>query len=280
MNRFVQVFNSCKSRIAIIGMVHVRSLPMTPLSQLSVQQLIDISCEETLIYKKYGIDAICVENMFDIPYVTRRDVGPEVTAIMTRVCSEVKKLVPTIPCGVQVLAGLSHESIAVALSADLQFVRVESFVFGHIADEGYMDACAGSLLRYRKQLNANNILIFTDIKKKHCSHSITSDLDIVQTAKAAQFFLSDGLIVTGLSTGHSPDLKEVSAVRNSLKDMPVLIGSGVNDTNLEEFVKLNANAAIIGSHFKVNGVWNNQLSEERIAKFMEKLNLIYLNKSR
>lgn len=254
-------------------MVHMRSLPMTPMSQLSVQQLIDISCKETEIYKKYKIDAICIENMFDRPYVTRA--GPELTAIMTRVCTEVKKLVPTIPCGVQVLAGLSHESLAVALSADLQFIRVESFVFGHIADEGYMNACAGSLLRYRKQLKAEHILILTDIKKKHSSHSITSDLDVVETAKAAQFFLSDGIIITGLSTGHSPQLEHVSGVVNSLKDMPVLIGSGVNDLNLEKFSELNVNAAIVGSHFKVDGLWNNELSEERIQKFMERVNQIY-----
>ncbi len=258
-------------------MVHIRALPMTPMNKLNVQQLIDICCKESEIYKKYNLDAICIENMFDIPYVTRPDVGPEVTAIMTRVCSEVKKIVPTIPCGVQVLAGLSLESMAVALAANLQFIRVESFVFGHIADEGYMNACAGPLLRYRKQLNAENILILTDIKKKHSSHSITNDLDIVETAKAAQFFLSDGIIITGLSTGQSPDLKEVSDVKNSLKDMPVLIGSGVNDINLEKFAKLKVSAAIVGSHFKVNGIWNNQLSEERIKQFIHKLNTIYNN---
>ena len=30
-----------------------------------------------------------------------------------------------------------------------------------------MDACAGELLRYRRAVGAENILVFTDIKKKH-----------------------------------------------------------------------------------------------------------------
>ena len=30
-----------------------------------------------------------------------------------------------------------------------------------------MNSCAGDLLRYRKQIGADNIKIFTDIKKKH-----------------------------------------------------------------------------------------------------------------
>jgi predicted TIM-barrel enzyme len=38
-------------------------------------------------------------------------------------------------------------------------------VFSHVADEGLMNACAGQLLRYRKQLGVEEkVAIFTDIK--------------------------------------------------------------------------------------------------------------------
>ena len=32
-------------------------------------------------------------------------------------------------------------------AAELQFIRAEGFVFGHVADEGWVEACAGPLLR-------------------------------------------------------------------------------------------------------------------------------------
>lgn len=67
----------------------------------------------------------------------------------------------------QILAGCNKEAIAVAKAANFQFIRAEGFVFSHIADEGFTDACAGTLLRYRKQIDADDILIFADIKKKH-----------------------------------------------------------------------------------------------------------------
>jgi predicted TIM-barrel enzyme len=67
----------------------------------------------------------------------------------------------------QVLAGANKEALSVALAAGLQFIRAEGFVFSHVADEGFTDAAAGSLLRYRANIRAYNILIFTDIKKKH-----------------------------------------------------------------------------------------------------------------
>lgn len=67
----------------------------------------------------------------------------------------------------QVLAGGNKEALSVALAAGLQFIRAEGFVFSHVADEGFTDATAGPLLRYRANIRADNILIFTDIKKKH-----------------------------------------------------------------------------------------------------------------
>lgn len=49
----------------------------------------------------------------------------------------------------------------------LDFIRAEGFVFSHVADEGILNACAGDLLRYRKQIGAERVQIYTDIKKKH-----------------------------------------------------------------------------------------------------------------
>lgn len=57
--------------------------------------------------------------------------------------------------------------MAVAKACNMNFIRAEGFVFGHVADEGYTDANAGLILRYRKSIQADDILVFTDIKKKH-----------------------------------------------------------------------------------------------------------------
>ena len=64
-------------------------------------------------------------------------------------------------------AGANREALAVAKAAGADFVRVEGFVFSHVGDEGWMDSCAGDLLRYRRNIGADNVLVFTDIKKKH-----------------------------------------------------------------------------------------------------------------
>ncbi|XP_058237351.1 uncharacterized protein F13E9.13, mitochondrial [Hemibagrus wyckioides] len=150
----------------------------------------------------------------------------------------------------------------------LDFIRAEGFVFSHVADEGLMNACAGELLRYRRHIGAEHIQIFTDIKKKHSAHALTADVCVAETARAAEFFLSDGVVVTGPSTGVQANPQELTEVMRSVQ-IPVLIGSGVTQENMEDY--LQADALIVGSHFKSGGRWENGVDPVRVKRFMEKV---------
>jgi hypothetical protein len=170
---------------------------------------------------------------------------------------------------VQILAGANREALAVALAAGLQFVRVEGFVFAHVADEGLIESCAGELLRYRRMIGADDVQVFADIKKKHSAHAITADVDLAETAKAAGFFGADGVIVTGTATGAETDPAEVRAVRRAV-ELPVLVGSGVTLDNLDHFVGT-AHGLIVGSHFKEEGRWQRPVDPQRLAAFMSRV---------
>lgn len=264
MQRFQHIFSKPKS---IIGMIHLLPLIGTPAYENNPGKIIETALQEADTYLKAGIDALMIENMHDLPYLNK-EVGPEIVAMMSVIAHEVKKR-SSVPCGIQILAGANREALSVAAAARLDFIRAEGFIFSHIADEGQMDACAGDLLRFRKALEVPDILIFTDIKKKHSSHAITADVDIVETAQAAEFFRSDGLIVTGTSTGKQTDLGEIKAVKAAV-NLPVLVGSGVNLDNVEQYLAV-ADALIIGSYFKEDGDWTKTVDFERVAAFMDKV---------
>jgi predicted TIM-barrel enzyme len=68
----------------------------------------------------------------------------------------------------------------------------------------------------RRQIDAEHIAILCDIKKKHSAHSITSDVDISEMAQAAEFFQSDGIILTGSSTGQEANAEELENVRKAI----------------------------------------------------------------
>lgn len=258
---FKQLF---PQKCSLIGMVHVQALPGTPGNQLSVQEIVDRACGEAEVYARAGWHGLMIENMHDAPYLNR-SVGPEITAAMTSVAREVRKIFGG-PMGIQILAGANKEALAVAQAAGLNFIRAEGFVFGHLADEGWMNSDAGELLRYRKQIGAEDVLVWTDIKKKHSAHTASADVSIADTAKAAEFFLSDGVIVTGNATGESASLTEVASVRAATK-LPVLVGSGVTAENITAFAE-KADALIVGSSVKYEGDWRNPPDSERVARLM------------
>jgi len=255
--------NYIKNRKILIGMIHIPALPGTPENKLTPKEIISKCIQEAKIYKKHGLETVMIENMHDIPYTKK--IGPEITTLMTIIGAEIKKL--GLYCGIQILAAANKEAIAAANASGMDFIRAEGFVYAHVADEGYIESCAGDLLRYRKSINAEKIQIFTDIKKKHSSHAITSDVSIAETAHTAEFFLSDGVIVTGESTGKEADLEEVKQVRKVTKE-PVLIGSGITKENIKNYFEY-ADIFIVGSYIKKDGYWKNELDEERIKSLVK-----------
>jgi len=249
-------------------MIHVPALPGTPAYEGSLIDILSKVEEEARIFADLGIDGILIENMHDTPYL-KKVVGPEIIAGMTAAAHTARTYFNG-PIGIQILAGANQAALAVALAAGLDFVRAEGFVFGHLADEGWMESDAGQLLRYRKLIGAAHIPILADIKKKHASHALTQDVDLVETARAAHFFMADGVIVTGTSTGQAVKMEDLRALQTTREKLPILIGSGLTSENLPWLFPL-IDGAIVGSWIKVNGFWKNDLEPARIRKLLDVL---------
>lgn len=248
----------------VIAMIHLEALPGTPAGRRSVREIEALALREAGLYRETGVHGIMIENMHDTPYL-RGEVGPEIVAVMAIVARAVKDA-SKLPCGVQVLAGANEEAMAVAHAAHLDFIRVEGFVFAHVADEGPIQATAAPLLRYRKQIGADRVQVWADVKKKHSSHAITADIGIGETAEAVEFMRGDVVIITGSVTGDPPQLADIRAAKEHCR-LPVYLGSGVTAQNLTKYYAM-ADGFIIGSHFKTDGVWSNTVDPKRVARFM------------
>lgn len=244
---------------ALIGVVHLGALPGTPRSSATVEAIVSKAANEARLYAQAGFHGIIIENMGDRPYL-RRTVGPEVVATMTAAGLAIADIVD-LPLGVQVLAGANREALAVAHAIGGAFVRVEGFVFAHVADEGLIESDAGELLRYRRTIGADEVRIFADVKKKHSANAITADVALTETAAAAEFFLADGVIVTGSATGRPTDEAEVKAVADRVS-IPTLVGSGVDPTNIADYG--HADGLIVGSYVKKHGLWSNDIDPSRL----------------
>ena len=246
-------------RRALIGVVHLNALPGTPSSTLDIATIAGRAVDEARAYRDAGYDAVLLENTHDRPYL-KGDVGPEIVAAMAAIGGEVRRAT-TLPLGIQILAGANMAAIAAAVACGASFVRVEGFVFAHVADEGIIQSCAGELLRYRRAIGAERVLVFADIKKKHSAHAITADVSIAETAHAAELFLADGLIVTGAATGVETSPQDVAAAAGAA-GLPILVGSGLTAANISRFSA--AHGFIVGTSMKQDGRWELALDRDRV----------------
>ncbi len=255
---------------AMIGMIHVGALPGTPGGGERVGEIASRAGEEARALTEGGFDGILIENMHDAPYLMRDEVGPEIVAGMTAAALAVRGATD-LPVGIQILAGQNKGAMAAAQAAGLDFVRAEGFVFASVTDEGLMArADAGPLLRYRKQIGAEHIRVFADIKKKHAANAITSDVSLADTARNAELFGADGLIITGVATGQPTDPGHIAEARKGT-DLPLLVGSGVTPDSVAPLFG-EADALIVGTWFKEEADWRRGPDPARVRVLIDAAN--------
>ncbi len=266
-----KIFSNIKP---IIGMVHLHPLPGAPLYDkinMPMQKIIELAVQEAVILEKAGVDGIQVENIWDYPFSRGQDVGYETCAALTAATLAVNQSV-SIPVGINCHLNGGHAAMAAAVASGARWIRVFEFVSAYISYTGLTEGIGGSLARYRKFLDANDIYFLCDVNVKHGSHFIVSDRQVNELAVDAQEQGADALIITGFETGTAPDEIKVRHCKKAVS-IPVLLGSGVTLDNANNLLSA-ADGAIIGSWFKKNNHWKNPVDFDRAKTFMNKVKKI------
>jgi predicted TIM-barrel enzyme len=143
------------------------------------------------------------------------------------------------------------------------FIRAEAFAYGHLADEGWIEACAGPLLRQRATDGLGHVRIWADVRKKHAAHAVTADLPLEALARGHRFCGADVLVVTGGETGASTPLGDVQEAARA--GLPIAVGSGVTPRDAATLGRT-AGALVVGSWLKRDGDWRQEVDVERVRR--------------
>lgn len=249
-------------RNAIIGMVHVGALPGAPLYGGSMRLVIDAARRDARALCDGGCDAMAFENFGDRPFF-RDGVPAETVAALTRVIVEVAAEV-ALPFGVNVLRNDAASAIAVAAATGAAFIRVNIHTGAMLTDQGIIEGRAAETLRKRVAL-APEVLIFADHMVKHAVPLVS--VDEIQAARDLRHRgFADGIIISGAETGAEPDRGRFAGVREALPDVPILIGSGLTETNARAFAS--ADGAIVGTSIKIDGRVDAPVDSDRVARLV------------
>ena len=241
----------------IIGVVHLPPLPGAPLYSGNFDDIINRALRDARVLEENGIDGIIVENYGDKPFRIRIK-EPETIAAMAVIVHEIIKEV-SIPVGVNFLRNSAIEALSIAHICKAKFIRVNAYVEPIVSDSGILHPSAPELLRYASKLNAK-IGIFADVKVKHGVSLYFAD--VVDIAKdALERGLASAVIITGRKTGEAPNEKTLRRLKEA-NISPVLIGSSFNPKTL--YLAKNADGAIVGTFFKINGITDNPVDPKRV----------------
>ena len=248
----------------LIGVVHSLPLPGSPHYRgQSIDEVMTFAVEEARAYADGGVHGVIVENAWDVPFARPDDIGPETPATMGVMAAEVRREVG-VSVGVNVLANGSVSSLAAAHAGGGAFVRVNQWVNGYVANEGFLNGESARATRYRSQLRAEHIRVFADVHVKHGSHAVIAGRSVPEQAEDNEFFDADVLIATGNRTGDATPLEEIGSIQAG-SDLPVIVGSGLTTENAKETLEV-CQGAIVGSALKHNQRWWGRVEVERVRQ--------------
>lgn len=268
MNNLISIFEKPKP---IIGMVHLRPLPGSPMynpTLMDMKKIIHIAQEEAKILEEAGVDGLQIENIWDYPYQKGLDISKATVAALAVAVNEVSNNVK-IPVGVNCHMNGAPESMVCAVSSNAKWIRVFEWCNSFISQVGFVDSVAAETARLRHDLRADNIQVFCDVNVKHGSHYIIHDRSVAEQAMDVEAEGGDAIIVTGFDTGMPPTPERVLEAKKAVK-LPIILGSGVSLDNASELMSI-ADGAIIGSWFKEDNNWKNPVSYERTKAFMKEI---------
>ncbi len=263
LEQFQKIFSRPKP---VIGMVHLPPLLGSPRYAGRFAGIVDQACSEAQLLSDNGVAGIIVENYGDLPFFPSQ-VPHETVAAMTRVATELRRNID-LPLGINVLRNDALAALSIAEAVGAQFIRTNVHVGFVASEQGLLMGKAHEVLRFRTFLKSE-CLIFADIAVKHSYPLFEQNVDEMLRDTVVRG-LADAVIVTGAATGVAADLqfaKEVKGVCEKL-GIPLMIGSGITPENINSAFAI-ADAVIVGTYFKKDGVTTNTIDRDRVEKLMQ-----------
>jgi uncharacterized protein len=241
-SKFEKIFGT---RRPLIGMIHFPPLFGVD-GYPGFEYIRDKMLNELAILEKTGVDAVMIENNYDIPHTESVDGAKgAMMGVLSQILSEATKL----PIGIDILWNDYATSLVICESTRISFFRVPAFVDSVITSYGLMERRAEEVVRLRKDLGLNDsVLILADIQVKH-SEMVDKDKPLSKSALEAVEMGADAVIVTGKWTGDVPRTDDLQEVRNAVGEFPIIVGSGASVDNLPSIMKY-ADGVIVGTALK------------------------------
>ncbi len=231
-NKFNQLFD----KFPVLGMIHLAGID-------SVKRAL----EEVELFEEEGVGGAIVENYS----------GSIKEVIAT--LGELSKLEKRIIIGVNILPDYFELSFDLANHYGARFIQMD-YVAGHYSPNEGLNPDAYDSMRKKFP----DIVVLGGVWPEYYHPILGSNLekDLKEGVERA-----DAIVVTGEGTGKETPMDKIIKFREIIGEHPLVVGAGVNMSNVEEQFKV-SNGFIIGSYFK-DGRVENPVYRNRVREIMD-----------
>jgi len=247
----------------VIAMLHFPGLPGRPWHDRTRgrQHLLDVIGNDLSVLQDAGVDGVLFCNEADVPY--QLEVGPEIPAAMAAVIGELRPAI-RVPFGVNVLWD-ARASLALARATGAVFIR-EVLTGVYESDLGMISPSIGDLAAYRDAIGARDVALFDNISPEFAS--AIGSRGIADRARGAAFLGADAILISGPAAGVPFAMSDLEAAKDAVPQTPVVANTGVRAETIADIFAV-ADAVIVGTSLKVNGVTWNQVDSARAGRLMD-----------
>jgi len=253
----------------IIAMCHLQAMPGDPAynRERSMKWVVQKAKEDLVALQKGGVDAVMFSNEYSLPYLTK--VRCETVTAMARVIGELQPVIE-IPYGVNCLWD-PIASLDLAAATDAKFIR-EIFTGVYASDFGLWNTNCGEIIRHQHEIGAENVKLLFNIVPEAAKY--LADRDIETITKTTIFNCRpDALCVSGAIAGSATSPEILKRTKSAAGDTVVFANTGCRIDTIEELLTI-ADGAVVGTTFKYDGKFENQVDETRVREFMDKVKSI------
>lgn len=260
----MSIFSSLGKKKLIIGLIHLKPLPGTPLYQEgSLEVSLDKALKDAQALYLGGADG-CLIQTVDRIYPADDDADYARVSAMAIITHEVKKATaPGFHVGAQIMWNCITPSLAVAKVCGASFTRATALTGTTTSTYGIINANPLKVANYRKLINAQDVAIIAEIEGYHF-HGFGEDTPITQKARMAMNVGADAVEI--MHNDEETNNKLVHEIKVANPNTPVILGGGTDLSNVRRRLK-EANGALVGSCFE-NKNWGGNIDETIVREYM------------
>lgn len=258
-----ETFGSLKP---IVAMCHLRALPGDPYfdREGGMDRVVTLARQDLNNLQDGGVDAVMFSNEFSLPYLLK--VKTETIAAMARIIGELMNEIK-VPFGVNALWD-PIASVDLAAATGARFIR-EIMSGAYAGDFGVWNTSAGETVRHKIELGRGDLKLLYNIVPEAAVY--LGGRDIADVAKSTVFNCRpDAICVSGLTAGAQPDAQVLGKVKAAVPETPVFCNTGCRADNIARQLAV-ADGAVVGTTFKIDGVFDNLVDKARVRAFMDEV---------